>query len=228
MKKFGVITLVVVVVLMSIYFIGNNIIFNLIFDAARDNNNLEKNIVAEVEEVDKDISDDTNEDGKENENIKEEENTENDSNNEVEEKNTEDKKIEEKKPEDKNTEVKNTTENTKPTSENKDKKSNETNSKETDNKSNTENDTKDDTQEDVVFSNDKIENVQDEISFKDKATAVKLVLSKLTLSDIAALRKLTEGGLTTEERVEAKRIALSRFTEEEIKIIDELYEKYLK
>lgn len=83
------------------------------------------------------------------------------------------------------------------------------------------------TNKDNSISESKIKDIENNISLKDKAIAMKLILSKLKPSDIKLLKKLASDGLTDEERKEAIKIALERYTAEEIEIIRELYHKYM-
>lgn len=79
----------------------------------------------------------------------------------------------------------------------------------------------------IVISGDKIASVEKDISFADKAKAVKLVISNLSASDIKTLKNLADGGLTPEEKAQAVQIAYSKYSQEELKLIKELYHKYL-
>lgn len=66
------------------------------------------------------------------------------------------------------------------------------------------------------------------ISDKDKKNITSLILSKLSAEDISYLLGLLEGGLTTEEKREAKAIAYAKFNDEEIKEIKGYYRQYLE
>lgn len=79
----------------------------------------------------------------------------------------------------------------------------------------------------IAISSDKIESVEKEISFADKAKAVKLIVSNLSASDIKMLKDLASGGLTPEEKAKAVKIAYSKYSDEELKVIKELYKKYV-
>ncbi|WP_069650406.1 hypothetical protein [Caloranaerobacter ferrireducens] len=85
-----------------------------------------------------------------------------------------------------------------------------------------------DTVQNLAISQDKISSVENSVSLADKAKAVKLILTKLSPSDIKLLKDMLNGGLTEEEKKKAIELAYSRFSEEEIKLIKELYNKYMK
>lgn len=85
-----------------------------------------------------------------------------------------------------------------------------------------------DTPQNLAISEDKISSVENSVSLADKAKAVKLILTKLSPSDIKILKDMLNGGLTEEEKKKAIELAYSRFSEEEIKLIKELYNKYMK
>lgn len=73
-----------------------------------------------------------------------------------------------------------------------------------------------------------IKDVKDEVTSADKVVAASMVMKKLSASDISTLQGMLSGGLSAEEKEKAKDIAYSRFTEEEIAKIKELYHKYMK
>lgn len=73
-----------------------------------------------------------------------------------------------------------------------------------------------------------IQSVKDEVTSADKVVAASMVMKKLSASDISTLQGMLSGGLSAEEKEKAKDIAYSRFTEEEIAKIKELYHKYMK
>ena len=76
---------------------------------------------------------------------------------------------------------------------------------------------------DIEVSKEQIEKAEQEITFKDKAKATKMVVSKLSPSDINRLRQLAAGGLGPEEKKEAVGIAYSNFSEEELQFIKRIY-----
>jgi len=68
--------------------------------------------------------------------------------------------------------------------------------------------------------------VQDEISAKDKALVTSVLLKKLSPSDISLFMKLAGGGMTVEEKREAKKILLNKLTEEEYNELVAIAAKY--
>lgn len=72
---------------------------------------------------------------------------------------------------------------------------------------------------------DKIKEAQDSVSFKDKAKALSL-LTKLSPSDISMLKTMMSGGVSAEEKAKARKLALEKFTEKELEVIKDLYNKY--
>lgn len=72
---------------------------------------------------------------------------------------------------------------------------------------------------------DKIKEAQDSVSFVDKAKALKL-LTKLSPSDIGMLKTMMSGGVSAEEKEKARNLALKKFTEKELEVIKDLYNKY--
>ncbi len=79
-----------------------------------------------------------------------------------------------------------------------------------------------------VFTPEKIVQVKNKVSTVDKIEASALALKRLSLSDINELISMISGGVTREEKERAKQIAYSRFSEEEIKKIKEMYAKYIR
>lgn len=79
----------------------------------------------------------------------------------------------------------------------------------------------------IAVSSDEIDSIVKEITLSDKIKAVKLILSKLSASDIKILTDLSAGGLTKEEIEEIMQIAYSKYSKEELELIKELYNVYL-
>lgn len=79
----------------------------------------------------------------------------------------------------------------------------------------------------IVLSSNRINSIEKEISLSDKAKAVKLILSKFSISDIKTLTDLAAEGLTQEEIAVAMQIAYSKCSEEELELIKELYNMYI-
>lgn len=72
------------------------------------------------------------------------------------------------------------------------------------------------------------EDLSSQVTFNDKRRIMQLVSSKLTGDDISYLTGLLKGGLTPEEKKLAVDLALKRFTQEEIREIQNLYYRYQK
>lgn len=79
----------------------------------------------------------------------------------------------------------------------------------------------------VAFSEDTIQDIQESISLEDKAKLMKLVLSKLSFSDINLLKGLLTGGITEEERRKAMEFAQEKFNEEELERFMQIFAKYV-
>lgn len=86
----------------------------------------------------------------------------------------------------------------------------------------------DDVVESLAISQDLISSVENSLLLADEVEAVKLILSKLSPSEINMLKDMIDGGLTEEEKEKVIELACSRFSEKEINFINELYDKYLK
>lgn len=71
------------------------------------------------------------------------------------------------------------------------------------------------------------EKIEDRISREDKRAIMRLIGSRLTSSDISYLSGLLKGGLSSAEKKEAKKIALSRFSSAEMQEIKGFYRKYI-
>ncbi len=75
---------------------------------------------------------------------------------------------------------------------------------------------------------DKIEEIKDKVSFKDKMEISTMVLKRLSTSDINNLRKMTSNGLNDTEVDYAKDLVKSKFTEDEVVKIKDMYNKFMK
>lgn len=75
---------------------------------------------------------------------------------------------------------------------------------------------------------DKVYDISERISFADKRRIIHLVSKKLSSRDINYLLGLFKGGLTPQEKKKALELAFERFTQQEIKEIQALYNKYKK
>jgi len=65
------------------------------------------------------------------------------------------------------------------------------------------------------ISTDKAKEVQDNITVAEKAKVVTTLMSSLSASDIATLQKLASGGLSVEEKKEAKELMLEKLSEDQ-------------
>lgn len=76
------------------------------------------------------------------------------------------------------------------------------------------------------ISTDKAKEVQDNVSIKDKANVAAIVTQQLSVSDIKRLQELAKGGLTNEEKLEARRIILGKVSEEQYNELSQVAKKY--
>jgi len=76
------------------------------------------------------------------------------------------------------------------------------------------------------ISEEKAQKVQQEITAKDKALVTSVLLKKLSPSDVSLFMKLASGGMTVEEKKEAKKILLNKLTEEEYNELIAIAAKY--
>jgi hypothetical protein len=76
------------------------------------------------------------------------------------------------------------------------------------------------------ISSDKTKEVQSNVSMKDKADVASIVLQQLSVSDIKRLQDLAKGGLTGEEKREARSIILNKVSEEQYNELSQVAKKY--
>ncbi|MEK5449418.1 hypothetical protein [Paenibacillus sp. FSL R7-0331] len=76
------------------------------------------------------------------------------------------------------------------------------------------------------ISTDKAKEVQDNVSIKDKANVASIVAQQLSVSDIKRLQELAKGGLTNEEKREARSIILGKVSEEQYNELSQIAKKY--
>jgi len=62
---------------------------------------------------------------------------------------------------------------------------------------------------------DKAKDVEENVTVSEKAKVVSILMGSLSADDISALQKLAGGGLTVEEKREAKKLLLSKLTEDQ-------------
>lgn len=65
------------------------------------------------------------------------------------------------------------------------------------------------------ISTDKAKEVEENITIKDKAKVVSTLMGSLSASDISTLQKLASGGLSVDEKREAKELLLEKLTEDQ-------------
>lgn len=75
---------------------------------------------------------------------------------------------------------------------------------------------------------EKMNEIKEQVTAQDKVSAAAMVMSRLSSGEKNKLRGMLSGGLTAEEKAEAKRIAYSHFSSQEITEIKEMYSKYMK
>ncbi|MEK3683095.1 hypothetical protein [Paenibacillus sp. FSL R10-2736] len=76
------------------------------------------------------------------------------------------------------------------------------------------------------ISTDKTKEVQDNVSITDKANVASIVAQQLSVSDIKRLQELAKGGLTKEEKREARSIILGKVSEEQYNELSQIAKKY--
>lgn len=75
-------------------------------------------------------------------------------------------------------------------------------------------------------STDKAKQIQESVTVKDKADVASIVMGQLSLSDIKRLQELAKGGLTIDEKREARSIILSKVSEEQYNELSQVAKKY--
>jgi hypothetical protein len=78
----------------------------------------------------------------------------------------------------------------------------------------------------AYISPSKAEQVQEEITVKEKAKVARTILAKFSPSDLQYFIQLTQGGVTTDEKKEAKRVFLEKLTEAEYNELIAIAAKY--
>ncbi|MEK3669258.1 hypothetical protein [Paenibacillus sp. FSL R10-2771] len=76
------------------------------------------------------------------------------------------------------------------------------------------------------ISTDKAKEVQENVSITDKANVASIVAQQLSVSDIKRLQELAKGGLTNEEKREARSIILGKVSEEQYNELSKVAKKY--
>lgn len=75
-------------------------------------------------------------------------------------------------------------------------------------------------------STDKAKHIKENVTVGDKANVASIVLGQLSMSDIKRLQELASGGLTIEEKKEARRIILDKVSPEQYNELSEIAKKY--
>ena len=76
------------------------------------------------------------------------------------------------------------------------------------------------------ISTDKAKEVQESVTISDKANVAAIVAKQLSVSDIKRLQELAQGGLTNEEKREARSIILGKVSEEQYNELAQIAKKY--
>ncbi|KGE18331.1 hypothetical protein [Paenibacillus wynnii] len=75
-------------------------------------------------------------------------------------------------------------------------------------------------------STDKAKEIQKNVTVKEKADVVSIVLSQLSVSDINHLKELASGGLSVDEKREARSIILGKVSEQQYNELAQIAKKY--
>lgn len=73
---------------------------------------------------------------------------------------------------------------------------------------------------------DKAKALKDKVTFKDKATVASILLKELSAQDIKKLQQLASGGLTVDEKREARRIVLGAVSPDQYNQLSGIAKKY--
>ncbi|AIQ31991.1 hypothetical protein P40081_30600 [Paenibacillus sp. FSL P4-0081] len=75
-------------------------------------------------------------------------------------------------------------------------------------------------------STDKAKQIQENVTVKEKADVASIVMGQLSVSDIKRLQELASGGLTIEEKREARRIILDNVSADQYNELSSIAKKY--
>ena len=78
------------------------------------------------------------------------------------------------------------------------------------------------------ISNSKLKEASQQVPINEKVEITKIVVSRLSASEISKLSAMLAGGISEEEKRTAKEIVYSSFTSEEIEHLKSLYYKYTR
>ncbi|MFD1772537.1 hypothetical protein [Paenibacillus rhizophilus] len=73
---------------------------------------------------------------------------------------------------------------------------------------------------------EKAKKIQENVSVKDKADVVSIVLGELSISDIKRLQTLAQGGLTVDEKKEARALVMGKVSEQQYNELVQIAKKY--
>ncbi|NGM83584.1 hypothetical protein G5B47_14270 [Paenibacillus sp. 7124] len=76
------------------------------------------------------------------------------------------------------------------------------------------------------ISTEKAKKIQENVSVKDKADVVSIVLGQLSLSDIKRLQAMAQGGLTLDEKKEARSLVMGKVSEQQYNELVQIAKKY--
>ncbi len=77
------------------------------------------------------------------------------------------------------------------------------------------------------YTKDDIKNVEESVTAVDKIGIAAMLMKRLTAADINELKAMLPGGVSAAEKQRAKEIAYKRFNDDEIKVIIDIYMKYV-
>jgi|GEM_PF-111420 len=83
-------------------------------------------------------------------------------------------------------------------------------------------------QEEIVITNEEIDNAIHSMTLDEKAQIVLKLISKLDSKELMKLEQMADGGLTENEKTIAKEMVYKRFDDAEVEFIKEMYREYLK
>ncbi|AHV98600.1 hypothetical protein [Paenibacillus sabinae] len=76
------------------------------------------------------------------------------------------------------------------------------------------------------ISTEKTKKIQENVSVKDKADVVSIVLGQLSVSDIKRLQALAQGGLSLDEKKEARALVMGKVSEQQYNELVQIAKKY--
>lgn len=76
------------------------------------------------------------------------------------------------------------------------------------------------------ISTEKAKKIQENVSVKDKADVVSIVLGQLSVSDIKRLQAMAQGGLSLDEKKEARALVMGKVSEQQYNELVQIAKKY--